>query len=368
MDLFVTAAAGTEKPLKEELRELGLRGVKGDRGGVRLTGGLEAIATVCLASRIAIRVMVEVGGFDCPDEDALYRGIHRIEWERWLTPERSLAVQAVCRDSRLTHTQFIAQKTKDAVVDRQRSDAGVRSSVDRRGADVEIFVRVKKDRAGVFLDASGASLHLRGWRTEAGDAPLKETLAAAILRLSGWDRERPLVDPLCGSGTFPIEADLWASNLPAQPRQRRFGFERWADFDEAAREQLEAIKERLAGEVRSDAPSCVGRDASASVISIARSNATRAKSRARFEVGQLADLALDEPSHIVSNPPFGQRIDVDRRFWEQLSETLARMPQHTVSLLLPEDAPHDLVPGRYSRGHRLFNGRLPCRLVTWDPR
>ncbi len=222
MSIFVTAAAGTERALKEELRELRLFRVRADRGGVRAEGDRNAddadraaAATVCLRSRVGVRVLIEVARFPCPHEDALYQRIAEIEWERWLHPRLTLAVSAVARDSRLRHTNFIAQRTKDAIVDRQRKREGRRSSVDRQDPDVAVFVHLKRDEAAVFLDASGGSLHMRGWRTQAGAAPLKETLAAALLRIAGWDRQSPLIDPMCGSGTFAIEADLLGARRPA---------------------------------------------------------------------------------------------------------------------------------------------------------
>ena len=369
MKLWVSAAAGTEVALKEELRELRYAGVKAGRGGVRLEGDMRAVATICMASRIGVRVMVEVARFRCLDGDALYEGVQAVEWERWLSPERTLAVTAVARKSRLTHTNFIAQRTKDAVVDRQRTRRGRRSSVDRRDPDVAIFVHLDKDEAGVFLDAAGQSLHLRGWRERGGEAPIKETLAAAVVRLSGWDRSVPLVDPTAGAGTIPIEADLFARDVPAQAPSRRFGFERWADFDGAAAEEVRTIRERLAAAARPEGPECVGADRDRAAVERASKSATRAGSRARFEVASIDRLARDGPGHWISNPPYGHRLPAERRFWDDVRDAIARVPRHHVTLLLPEDDPPlDLAPDRRARSHRLYNGRLRCRLVTWAPR
>jgi putative N6-adenine-specific DNA methylase len=368
VNLFVTAAKGTEKALRDELREIGLKGPKADRGGVRLRGDLEAVARICLGSRIAVRVLVEVGHFECPDEDALYAGVEAIEWERWLSPERTLAVSAVSRRSALTHTNYIAQRTKDAVVDRQRRRRGRRSSVDRRDPDLAIFVHLRNDRAGVFLDASGQSLHRRGWRTRGGAAPLKETLAAAIVRMSGWDRASPLVDPMCGSGTLPIEADLWAREVPPQPRARRFGFERWADHDATAARRMTELRAALEARARASGPEILGADADAAAVKRARANARRAGAKARFSVAPLATLRRDGPGHLLSNPPYGRRLGADRGFWEELRQAIRRLPEHRVTLLLPEKgAPRDLGRGRRARAVALYNGRVRCTLVTFEP-
>jgi 23S rRNA G2445 N2-methylase RlmL len=361
MTLFVTAAAGTEGALKAELVELGLRGVRADRGGVRVPGGREQAATICLRSRIAVRVLVPLAEFECRDEDALYEGVREIGWQRFLHPEMTLAVTSVARDSRLTHTNFIAQRTKDAIVDQQREDVGRRSSVDRHDPDLGVFVHLKRNVASVFIDASGGSLHLRGWRARGGEAPLKETLAAAIVRLSGWDRVMPLRDPLCGSGTIPIEADLIARSIPPQSPKRVFGFERWADFDIAPR--MEQLRARAEEHARESGPSCVGSDRDAVMIEDALEHARRARSRAEFRVSDLAGVVLEERTQLILNPPYGERLEAG---WRELALGLDRLRDHRITVLLPEDAPRDLLRGEPVSVHRLFNGALPCRLVTWD--
>lgn len=369
MSVFVTAAAGTERALKDELRELGLRRVRGDRGGVHVEGGRDEAATICLRTRIGVRVLIEVGRFACPNEDALYDGIAAIDWERWLTPDRTLAVSAVARDSRLRHTNYIAQRTKDAIVDRQRRREGRRSSVARHDPDVGIFVRLLRDAAAVFLDASGGSLHLRGWRTRAGEAPLKETLAAALVRMSGWDGCSPLVDPLCGSGTLPIEADLWARAVPPQPRGRRFGLERWADFDELAVRRMADARAALERGIRSSGPPCAGLDRDPDVIAIARENARRARAKVDLRVGAVEDgIPVGRGGLVIANPPYGQRLGTDLRFWRALGRALDAVEGAAIALLLPEEGPRDLLRRAPRAQHRVLNGPLPCRFVVWDPR
>ncbi|MDQ3037343.1 MAG: THUMP domain-containing protein, partial [Myxococcota bacterium] len=233
---FVTCAAGTELALKDELRELRFRKVRADRGGVRFEGPWADGFRACLTSRIAIRVLAPIARFPAKDGDALYDGVRAIEWERWLSARHTLAVSAVSKASALTHTNFVAQRTKDAIVDRLRDLSGARPSVDRQDPDLAIFVHLAKDEAAVHLDLGGDSLHRRGWRTAIGEAPLKETLAAAMLRIAGWDREGPMIDPTCGSGTIAIEADLWARRVAPGLMRERFGIERWASHDERERE------------------------------------------------------------------------------------------------------------------------------------
>src|SRR5215469_6405912 len=195
MRFFATAAKGTEPALRDELRELRLPRVRADRGGVHFEGEMTDAATACLWSRVAVRVLLEVATFHAPDGGALYDGTRAVDWGAWMTPRTTMAVRATCRSSALTHSQFVAQKTKDAVVDRLRDRFGARPSVDRADPDVGVTLHLARDRATLYLDVGGAALHDRGWRTRPGPAPLRETLAAAVVRLSGWDRVRPLADP-----------------------------------------------------------------------------------------------------------------------------------------------------------------------------
>ena len=276
MSFFATAAKGTEPALRDELRELGLPGVRADRGGVHFEGGLGEGALACLASRIAVRVLYELGSFDAADGDALYDGVRGVDWRAYLTADRTLAVRASCRSSALTHTQFIAQRTKDAVVDQLRGRTGERPSVDLADPDVALFVHLVRDRATLYVDLAGEPLHRRGYRRRNVTAPLKETLAAAILRLSGWDRRSPLLDPMCGSGTIAIEAALWAAGVAPGLARPRLGLERWAMHDEAGARAMADLRARLREPARREAPSIVASDHDPAAIEATTENARAA--------------------------------------------------------------------------------------------
>ena len=366
LPFFATAAKGTEGALRDELRELRLPGVRADRGGVHFAGDWPDAWRVCLHSRIALRVLAQVTRFPAPDERALYGGVRSVDWRPFLTPERTLAVSAVCRDSRLTHTGFLAQKTKDAVVDQMRGRLGSRPDVDRKDPDVSVFLHLRRDVATLYLDLAGESLHRRGWRTEGGEAPLKETLAAAILRLSGWDRRCPLHDPLCGSGTLPIEADLWARNVAPGLFRPRFGFERWDCHRESARERMAALRDQARQAIRDTGPLVLGTDRDPAAIDRARSHARQAGSRADFQVADLADIRpLTPPGFVVANPPYGARLKADPSLAEDLDGLGERLPGHTVVLLLGSE--NLRLRRRPDRWLALFNGDIPCRLVIYRP-
>ncbi|MEI8254636.1 MAG: THUMP domain-containing protein, partial [Deltaproteobacteria bacterium] len=323
--LFATAAKGTEGVLRDELRELSFRDVRADRGGVHFAGSIDEAARACLHSRIAMRILVQLGRFPAPSAQALYDGARTVDFTPYLSAHHTIAVSGTCRSSVLTHSHFIALKTKDAIVDQLRDLSGARPSVDIRDPDVRIAVHLVRDVATLYLDASGEPLHRRGYRRDLSEAPIKETLAAAILRLAGWDRARPLIDPMCGSGTFVIEADHWARNV-APGLARNFGFERWATHDRAARTRFESLREAARAEQLDRGPETLGTDVDEMALGAARANARTGQSHARFEQRSIRDLQpTDPPGFVVTNPPYGERLEADDELYRELAQALSRM-------------------------------------------
>jgi putative N6-adenine-specific DNA methylase len=366
--LFATAAKGTEGALRDELREIRFRGIRADRGGVHFTGTLDDAARACLHSRIAMRVLVQLASFAAPSDRALYDGIRAIDFTPFLSASHTLAVSATCRSSALTHSQFIALKTKDAIVDAQRDANGVRSSVDPNDPDVRVSVHLVKDHATVYLDASGEPLHRRGYRRDVTEAPLKETLAAAILRLAGWDRDRPLVDPMCGSGTFVIEADLWARNV-APGIARDFGFERWATHDDGAKERFESMRLAARAAHRNESPPIFASDNDETALAIARSNAKTATARnITFERKHVRDIVpTDPPGLVVTNPPYGERLVAADALYAEMARAFTRLRGHSIAILTGTPEIARGLPSKVRYGaHTLFNGNLECRLITFE--
>ncbi len=252
-NLFVTGHKGFETSLLHEVRdilaELELVPVKA-YGGLECSGGLDAVYAICLYSRLANRVFCELARARTPDEDALYEAVSAVDWSEQLRADDSIAVSATLSRSRLKHSHFVALKTKDAIVDQFRTATGRRPSVDPQNPDLRIQVHIHRDQARISLDLSGGSLHRRGYRLEHGGAPLKEHLAAAILHRAGWNfavaGSGQLLDPMCGSGSFAIEAALIASNRAPGLTRERHGFNGWRQHD-AQRWQgfLEAARDRI---------------------------------------------------------------------------------------------------------------------------
>jgi putative N6-adenine-specific DNA methylase len=363
---FATAAKGTEPALRDELRELRLRGVRADRGGVHFEGTMGDAARACMWSRIAVRVLLEVGRFDARDGEALYDGVRAIEFHQWMTAATTLAVRATCRSSQLTHSQFVAQKTKDAVVDGLRDRYGARPDVSLEDPDVGVAVHLARDVATVYLDVGGGSLHERGWRPRSGEAPLRETLAAAILRLAGWDRTSPLADPMCGSGTLAIEAAAWARRMAPGMSRTRFGFERWASHDEGEREGMRDLRAGARAAALAEGPLVLASDVDPRAIERARGNAREAGVDLVLERRDVRDLEpLSPPGFVVTNPPYGERLAAEPRLYQDLVRALGRLHGHTVALFTADPALPRAMRREPTRWWILYNGPLECRLLLY---
>ncbi len=367
MRFFATAAKGTEPALRDELRELRFARVRADRGGVHFEGELADAARACLWSRVGVRILLEVASFDASDAGTLYGGAHAVDWRAWMTPRTTLAVRATCRSSRLTHSQFVAQKTKDAIVDVLRDRFGARPSVDRDDPDVLVTVRVAADRATVYLDVGGSSLHQRGWRARAGEAPLRETLAAAVVRLSGWDRERPLVDPMCGAGTVAIEAAAWSRRLAPGLGRSRFGLERWASHDDAMRERLRTLRGEARAAGLAEGPRVLAFDADPRSVELTRENARAAGVDLSVELRNVRDLGpVEPPGYVVTNPPYGERLTAEPGLYEDVARASRRLRNHTVALLCGTPALPRAMRREPARSWILYNGPIECRLLVYE--
>lgn len=357
---FATAAKGTEPLLRDELNELGLPRVRADRGGVHFGAELKDAYRACLWSRIAQRVLEPVAEFACADEDALYAGVRGFDWRRVLDAQRTLSIRVACRSSRLTHTQYIAQRSKDAIVDQLRERLGARPSVDKQSPDVQLFVHLVKDRATVYLDYSGDSLHEHGFRKQQGAAPIKETLAAALVRYSGWDRASPFVDPMCGSGTLLLEAALWAARQAPGLARHDFGFERWVDFGDDSAALLAGLREEAKSLARPLDFPLFGSDTDARSLEAARANAELAGVRVNL---RLAPVSSAVPSAdrggFVTNPPYGERLARGAGASSELGACLRRFEGYERALIVPRAFD---VPLKADAFLLVFNGAIECEL------
>jgi putative N6-adenine-specific DNA methylase len=318
---FAACAPGLEPVLHAELHELGMARIERQVGGVRFAGELADAWRANLWLRTAARVLLRLAQFPAADADQLYAGVVSVDWRTFVRPEGTLSVVAQVRDSGLTHSGFVAQRCKDAIVDQLRARFGVRPSVDRADPELRVHVHVYRDRATLSVDTSGPALHRRGWRRHQGTAPLAETLAAAIVLHSGWDRRAPLLDPFCGTGTVLIEAALLAANAPPGAL-RGFAFERWPGHDADAWRRCKASASAAAthpAKLR-----LIGSDLDAERIAEARDNAASAGCDGRIEL-DVRDARGFAPragwnGWVVTNLPFGERIGDVRALEPMLRE------------------------------------------------
>jgi putative N6-adenine-specific DNA methylase len=322
LTLFLPCAAGVEDYLAPEiLRITGLPPgcITKQRGGVAVRTSLNDAMLLNLYSRLAQRVLVLVSYTEYRGEQDLYRAASEVEWERWFTPKESIKIEVTAQHSPLTSLNFAALKIKDAVCDRFRAVAnGVRPDVNTQWPDVRIYTHLTTDSCSLYIDTSGEPLFKRGWREDKGDAPLKETLAAAMIAASGWadgdDDLQPLYDPCCGSGTVLIEAAQIACNIPAGSG-RRFAFEKYLPFRRA---EWDAMKKDAAESVVMPAtgqkPIIFGSDVAHRMVDFAQRNAQRAGVAGVIEFRGGDALQRLPPAEgggvMILNPPYGERIDV----------------------------------------------------------
>ncbi|HHO52509.1 MAG TPA: hypothetical protein ENK18_16985 [Deltaproteobacteria bacterium] len=318
---------GLEGLLQRELGALGLRGQTVE-GGVIFDASTEALHKVHLHARIPTRVWVRVGTFRATSLDALARGVRALGWRPYLHRRQDLSVRVTTRSSRLRFRDRIARKVEHAVCDALRSGPSGRRP--HQGAG--LLVRVIDDQVEISVDASGEPLYQRGWRRDVGRAPLRENLAAAVLSLAGWRPDQPLLDPMCGSGTFCIEAATIAASRP--PGQGRgFAFEAWPSHDRAA-----WARARQRSSPADPGAPIVGSDRDRSVLDAARANARRAGVAARigFEPRSVSELiAPAGPGLLVANPPWGERIRGAEATWRELGAALRGLSGWRIALLVP---------------------------------
>ncbi|MDJ0521364.1 MAG: THUMP domain-containing protein [Planctomycetota bacterium] len=370
---FAACGRGLEPAVAGELRELGAQHVEERRGGVAFHGDRRMGYLANLWLRAAIRVQEELLRAEVRDPNDLYEAVATVDWCRYIRPDQTLAVYASTRDTEeLRHSGFAALRAKDAIVDVVRQEHSRRPSVDTRDPDVPLKLIVQRDKLLLYRDLSGASLHKRGWRPIQVKSPLNEATAAGLLLLSGWDRETPLCDPMCGSGTFLVEAAMLATNR-APGLHRYFAFERWDDHDARLWEQLrEEARDQALFEL--DVP-LMGADRHEGAISLAMKGAYDA------DVDQLISLTVIDaarwkpptmPGFVVTNPPYGERIGRDEDLvdsWRTLGDFLKRACAGATAWVLsgnPELTRH--LGLRASVRIPVKNGPIDCRWIRYEVR
>ncbi|MEO8163885.1 MAG: class I SAM-dependent RNA methyltransferase [Betaproteobacteria bacterium] len=366
---FAPCPRGLEAVLAEELSVLGAGAIATTEGGVSFSGALPLAYAANLHSRIASRILWQVGSGRYRTEDDIYRGANALDWPQWFDGAQTIRVNVAAVRSPLNSLDFITLRIKDAVCDRFRTQTGVRPNVDTAQPDVRIHAFLETDRFTLYIDTSGEPLFKRGARQSAGEAPLRENLAAGILKLSGWTPALPLLDPMCGSGTFLIEAMQIARGI-APGARRAFAFEKLRGFDAAAWDAIKSAAE--ANPAPNPSPAIYGSDLYGDALKRARVNLTEAGFADAVSLKQASMLEISAPGEqgvLVANPPYGVRLgeqDELASFYPQMGDVLKRKFAgwraylFTADLRLPK-----LIGLTPSKRTPLYNGALECRLYEF---
>jgi len=374
MHLTATTQFGLEELLADELYDLGADITHVGSRAVEFIGDQRLLYNTVLWSRLAMRLLRPFAGFYAPDEKALYREVSRIDWMDFIGPGQTFAITAVVHKSTFEHSLFVAQLTKDAIVDQFRKRTGERPSVEVRNPDIRLHLRMLENEVILSMDAAGDSLHRRGYRQHTNEAPLNEVLAAGLVLLSGWDGKKPLIDPMCGSATILTEAGMMAQRIaPGLFHQGKFGFENWYDFDEnlwqqlredARKQQIEEPQAYLAG---SDLDPKVIADAARNIEAAGLDECIRLSVR---DVKDATPPKNQPPGLVITNPPYGERIGAEAQMaglYKTIGDTLKTNFQGYDAFIFTGNLEAAKAVGlKTTRLIPLFNGPIDCRLLKYE--
>ncbi len=367
---FAQVAADLAEAGAEELRALGAQEVKSARRGLYFDADNATLYRVCYCARLLSRVLAELLRFDCHSDKYLYKTASKIDWSALLSPAESFAIFANVSDSQIRHSRYAAQRLKDAIVDQFRRRHGQRPSVDTEDPDLWINLHIRKNKATINADVSGGALHKRGYRRQSVEAPMQETLAAAIVEFSQWRSERRLYDPLCGSGTLLLEAWMRGCAIPAGYLRPRFGFERLPGYDPAAWRRVK--NEADAGIAPLPAGRVGGSDSDAQAVKAARTNAAALPHAERVPITRTAfqDLPPLENTVLLCNPPYGVRLGrgEDLAAWYgEFGDFLKQRCRGSTAYVYIGEREHIKHVGlKAARRLPLRNAGLDGRLVTYE--
>ena len=367
-EIIVTTLFGLEEILATELNQLGASDIEILNRAVKCRGDQAMLYKCNYSLRTAIKVLKPIFYFYAADEQQLYDNIRRINWADYLTVKKTFAIDGSTHGGTFTHSKYVALKSKDAIADQFRDKQGIRPSVDIEHPDLRINVHIAEKKVIVSLDSSGSSLGKRNYRLSQTLAPISEVLAAGIIYLSGWDKKCDFIDPMCGSGTFSIEAALIAANIPPG-RFRSFGFETWHDFDPVL---WSNIKEEADARIVPLETSFFARDIDEDALKIAEANAERAGVKQAIS---FSKIDFFESSHnagngiVVINPPYGERIKVEEivPFYKDMGTRLKHFYPGCDAWIISSNYDALKFFGlRPSKKIKLFNGSLECRLQKYE--
>jgi putative N6-adenine-specific DNA methylase len=359
---------GFEEILAKELLYLGAQQIKPGNRMVSFVGDLGFLYKANLCLRTALKILKPIHTARVQDEDALYQLFYDFPWEDFLDVDSKFVIDSVVHGTLFTHSKFASQKAKDGLVDQFRDRYSERPSVDLNRPDLRINLHIQEDFCTISLDSSGASLHHRGYRTATNIAPLNEVLAAGLIQLSGWKGNTDFLDPMCGSGTIVIEAAMFASNTPANINRKQFAFEKWTDWDA---DLFEKIQESQLKRIKNPGIQIKGSDKAPSAIEKATINVENANLSEFITLEKKDFFQIDKgtlgPLHLLTNPPYGERLDGDiNALYQGIGDAFKQSFPNTQAWLISSNMEALKCVGlRPSRKIKLFNGKLESRLMFY---
>ncbi|MEX0928557.1 MAG: THUMP domain-containing protein [Balneolales bacterium] len=370
MKLFAKTLQGFEPLLKEELEKFGAVNITVQQRGLEFEGDEETLYRVLINTTLALRILLPIASARVENEEELYDFVHTVNWHDHIGLKNTFAFDSVTFHETMNHNVFLAQKSKDAIVDQYRDTFGIRPDVDPKNPDVLINLHISREGdCHLALDASGRSLNQRGYRVSGGDAPLNEVLAAGLIKLSGWDPETPFIDPMCGSGTLLIEAALMAKNKPPGLVNEHFGIQKWSWFRKGLwTMMIDEAKSRL----RKDVNWIEGSDINPRQIEIAKQNIRKARltKNIRVRVKPIDNVWIPEKKGtIIINLPYGERIGQKEKLNELYSLVAKKLKfkarGYKVCIFTGDPEFKNLVKLAPLKMTPLMNGTIPCDFIEY---
>ena len=365
-DFIATTMFGLEDVLQKELIELNASNITTGNRCVYFQGDQNLMYRANIQLRTALKILKKIKVFKAKKEAELYKHISRIKWYNLLSNTDTFSVSSTVNSKYFTHSNYVSLIVKDAIVDQFRKKTNKRPSIDLKNPDLNIHIHISNNYCTVSLNSSGDSLHKRGYRSSKFHAPINEVLAAGIILISNWDVQKTLIDPMCGSGTFLIEAALFAINRAPNIYRKTFGFQNWRDYNDTIFKKIKSdiIKQEISfnGNIK-------GYDISASAISITRQHIENMNLNKVIQVNgkDFFQNTGESNSILIFNPPYGKRIEVKENYYKEIGNALKQKHTNTSAWLISSELDKIKTIGlKASRKIKLFNGPLECRLLKYE--
>ncbi|MBK9286047.1 MAG: class I SAM-dependent RNA methyltransferase [Sphingobacteriaceae bacterium] len=368
-EIKVTTFFGLEEILADELRKLGGKEVEIFKRGASVVGDLGFLYKLNLNLHSGLKVLVPLTGFSANSEQELYDNIKLIPWEKFISVTDRIMIESVLNSDIFSHSLFVSQKVKDAIADRFRETAGRRPDVDLVHPTFKLYVHVFKNQVSLSLDSSGDPLYKRGYRADINEAPMKEVLAAGLVKLSGWEPHQLLIDGMCGAGTIAIEAALWANHIPPGYYRNNFVFMRWQNFDEKL---YDVVYESSINKIKNNPVEIIANEIEESTFKKAKGNVKNAQVEDSVTCTHQSffDITTERKGGvIILNPPYNERMPVEEteKLYKEIGDKLKKDFKNFTAWIITS-APEGVksVGLRPSRRIQLYNGSLDCRYLKYE--